>query len=163
MQNLIFLYLSWLKYFIFQNNNKDYFAFVFTSKYFDVWNWKLQSGFEQGLKYNKIRRFVMKSNQPHLSHHHHSDSMLDMQNHLVNKKLTSRSDSVHDTSTPGPQGSSPTGAPGGGRANCHVLDQNDPQQCCSGVGAVGSILENILYSVVFHGASSSSRASTRSN
>ena len=124
---------------------------------------KYLSGFEQGLKYNKIRRFVMKSNQPHLSHHHHSDSILDMQNHLVNKKLTSRSDSVHDTSTPGPQGSSPTGAPGGGRANCHVLDQNDPQQCCSGVGAVGSILENILYSVVFHGASSSSRASTRSN
>ena len=166
MQNLIFLYLSWLKYFIFQNNialKKVFFAFVFTSKYFDVWNWKLQSGFEQGLKYNKIRRFVMKSNQPHLSHHHHSDSILDMQNHLVNKKLTSRSDSVHDTSTPGPQGSSPTGAPGGGRANCHVLDQNDPQQCCSGVGAVGSILENILYSVVFHGASSSSRASSRSN
>ena len=102
------------------------------------------SSFEQGLEYSKIRRFVMKSNQPHLSHHHHSDSILDMQNHLVNKKLTSRSDSVHDTSTPGPQGSSPTGAPGGGRANCHVLDQDDPQQCCSGVGAVGSILENTL-------------------
>ena len=45
MQNLIFLYLSWLKYFIFQNNiasKKNYFTFVFTSKYFDVWNWKLQ-------------------------------------------------------------------------------------------------------------------------
>ena len=45
MQNLIFLYLSWLKYFIFQNNiafKKSYFTFLFTSKYFDVWNWKLQ-------------------------------------------------------------------------------------------------------------------------
>ena len=167
MQNLIFLYLSWLNYFIFQNNiafKKEVISHLFSRQnilMFGTGN----SSFEQGLEYNKIkiRRFVMKSNQPHLSHHHHSDSILDMQNHLVNKKLTSRSDSVHDTSTPGPQGSSPTGAPGGGRANCHVLDQNDPQQCCSGVGAVGSILENILYSVVFHGASSSSRASTRSN
>ena len=70
--------------------------------------------------------------------------ILDMQNHFLNKKLTSRSDSVHDTSTPSPQGSSPTGAPGGGRANRHVLDLDDPQQCCSGVGAVGSILENTL-------------------
>ena len=166
MQNLIYLYLSWLKHFIFQNNiafkKKLHISHLFSRQnilMFGTGN----SSFEQGLEYNKQWRFVMKSNQPHLSHHHHSDSILDMQNHLVNKKLTSRSDSVHDTSTPGPQGSSPTGAPGGGRANCHVLDQNDPQQCCSGVGAVGSILENILYSVVFHGASSSSRASSRSN
>ena len=167
MQNLIFLYLSWLKYFIFQNNiafKKKLFHISFHVKIF--WCLELETPVLNkvwNLEYNKQWRFVMKSNQPHLSHHHHSDSILDMQNHLVNKKLTSRSDSVHDTSTPGPQGSSPTGAPGGGRANCHVLDQNDPQQCCSGVGAVGSILENILYSVVFHGASSSSRASSRSN